>query len=160
MTTKTIRIIEELRMISDSEWEEIKKNLESRSEIEPGSTKNQSFDMENRQFYEREVFRILKDLGIPASIKGYNYIRSAVMHCIENPEMRIVTKNLYPTLAKEYETTPPRVERAIRHAIGASWDRADIEKIHEMFGHTYSAHRDKPTNAVFIATITDYILNS
>ena len=159
MTAKTIRIIEELRRISDSEWEEIKRNLEIQSETKTDSAKKQNCEG-TLEDYEIRVYQLCKELGIPANIKGHKYIRSAVMHCIKNPEMSIVGKNLYLTIAKEYETTPTRVSRGICHAVEKAWDRANPDIIYEIFGFTYSPIKGRPTNFEFIATVTDYLLNS
>ena len=95
---------------------------------------------------------------MPAHIKGYQYLRTALLKCIKDINaMDSVTKCLYPEIAKEYQTTPSRVERAIRHAIEVAWERGRIEKIHELFGYTISNKRGKPTNSEFIALVADQI---
>lgn len=97
-------------------------------------------------------------LGIPAHVKGYQYIRCAIINCIETPNMlNSVTKVLYPTVADEFQTSPSRVERAIRHAIEIAWDRGDIETLNSYFGYTVNNQRGKPTNSEFIAMISDKI---
>lgn len=102
------------------------------------------------------VTDVIHTLGIPAHIKGYNYLREAIMLSLADPEMlESVTKLLYPAIAEMYDTSPSRVERAIRHAIETSWDRGDIDVLVKMFGNTVSSGRDKPTNSEFIALITD-----
>lgn len=104
------------------------------------------------------VTEMIHQLGVPAHIKGYHYLRSAILHCIEDSEMlECVTKLLYPTVAQEFQTTPSRVERAIRHAIEIAWDRGDIETLNSYFGFTVNTGKGKPTNSEFIALIADKI---
>jgi two-component system response regulator (stage 0 sporulation protein A) len=100
----------------------------------------------------------LHDVGVPAHVSGYSYVREAIKLTIEDPEMlKAVTKILYPTVGKHFGSTAPRVERAIRHAIELGWGRADIEKLNEYFGYTIQSDRGKPTNSEFIAMISDRI---
>ncbi len=102
------------------------------------------------------VTDILHQMGIPAHIKGYHYLREAIILSLEDEEMlESITKLLYPTIAKRFDTTPSRVERAIRHAIETAWDRGDVDVLNEMFGYTISVGKGKPTNSEFIALITD-----
>ncbi|MBQ8395889.1 MAG: sporulation transcription factor Spo0A [Oscillospiraceae bacterium] len=104
------------------------------------------------------VTEMIHQLGVPAQVKGYHYIRSAILHCIADKEMlECVTKMLYPTVAKEFDTTPSRVERAIRHAIELAWDRGDLEILNSFFGYTVNTGKGKPTNSEFIALVTDKI---
>lgn len=104
------------------------------------------------------VTEMIHQLGVPAHVKGYHYIRSAILHCIADKEMlECVTKMLYPTVAKEFDTTPSRVERAIRHAIELAWDRGDLEILNSFFGYTVNTGKGKPTNSEFIALVTDKI---
>lgn len=99
---------------------------------------------------------IMHQIGVPAHIKGYQYLRCAIILSIENPEnMGSVTKVLYPTVAKKFSTTPSRVERAIRHAIEVAWDRGDVDVLSSYFGYTIQSSRGKPTNSEFIAMIAD-----
>ncbi|MFR5875802.1 MAG: sporulation transcription factor Spo0A [Eubacterium sp.] len=99
---------------------------------------------------------IMRQIGVPAHIKGYQYLRTSIMLCIDDPEMLgSVTKILYPTVAKQYNTTASRVERAIRHAIEVAWDRGDVDILSSYFGYTIQAQRGKPTNSEFIAMIAD-----
>ncbi|MBQ7740932.1 MAG: sporulation transcription factor Spo0A [Eubacterium sp.] len=101
---------------------------------------------------------IMRQIGVPAHIKGYRYLRSSIMLCINEPAMlSSVTKLLYPTVAKQYKTTPSRVERAIRHAIEVAWDRGDVDVLSSFFGYTIDSQRGKPTNSEFIAMIADKI---
>ncbi len=105
---------------------------------------------------ETQITNILHNLGIPAHIKGFTYLRSAIGMTISEPDMiNYVTKSLYPGVAKQYATTASRVERAIRHAIEVAWDRGDLETLNRYFGYTISRQRGKPTNSEFIAMIAD-----
>lgn len=110
------------------------------------------------QHLEAEVTAIIHEIGVPAHIKGYQYLREAIIRAAENMEvMDAVTKILYPGIAKHFHTTASRVERAIRHAIELAWDRGDLEILQRYFGYTISASRGKPTNSEFIAQIADRI---
>ncbi|MGI5911128.1 MAG: sporulation transcription factor Spo0A [Syntrophomonadaceae bacterium] len=105
---------------------------------------------------EVEVTKIIHEIGVPAHVKGYQYLRDAIMLVVEEINyLGAVTKELYPTIAQKYDTTPSRVERAIRHAIELAWDRGDIDKINKFFGYTISGEKGKPTNSEFIAIIAD-----
>lgn len=102
------------------------------------------------------VSDIMHQIGVPAHIKGYQYLRTGILLTIENSElMHSVTKELYPTVAKMYKTTSSRVERAIRHAIEVAWDRGDVDVLSAYFGYTIQSARGKPTNSEFIAMISD-----
>lgn len=99
---------------------------------------------------------IMRQIGVPAHIKGYQYLRTAIRLSVSDTEMLAsVTKLLYPTVAKMYSTTPSRVERAIRHAIEVAWDRGDVDVLSSYFGYTIQSQRGKPTNSEFIAMIAD-----
>ncbi len=105
---------------------------------------------------EIRVTEILHQIGVPAHIKGYHYLRDSIIMAIETPEIiNAVTKQLYPSVAKRYETTSSRVERAIRHAIEVAWDRGDVDVLNSYFGYTIHNTRGKPTNSEFIAMISD-----
>lgn len=107
---------------------------------------------------ELEISDILRHIGVPAHIKGYQYLRKSIELCVYDPEMlEAVTKILYPTVAKAFGTTSSRVERAIRHAIEVAWDRGDVEILSSYFGYTIQSNRGKPTNSEFIAMISDRI---
>ncbi len=102
------------------------------------------------------VSEIMHQIGVPAHIKGYMYLREAIILSVNNTEMMgSVTKLLYPTVAKTYKTTSSRVERAIRHAIEVAWDRGDVDVLSSYFGYTIQSSRGKPTNSEFIAMIAD-----
>ena len=105
---------------------------------------------------ELMVTEIIHQIGVPAHIKGYQYLREAIMLSIKDDDIiNAVTKILYPTVAKKFKTTSSRVERAIRHAIEVAWDRGDINVLNSYFGYTISGGRGKPTNSEFIAMIAD-----
>lgn len=105
---------------------------------------------------EVEVTKVIHEIGVPAHVKGYQYLRDAIMLVVEEINyLGAVTKELYPTIAQKYDTTPSRVERAIRHAIELAWDRGDLDKINKFFGYTISGEKGKPTNSEFIAIIAD-----
>lgn len=113
-------------------------------------------DPERTPDIETQVTKIIHQIGVPAHIKGYQYLRYSIMLSIENPDMMgSVTKVLYPTVAKHFQTTPSRVERAIRHAIEVAWDRGDVDVLSSYFGYTIQSSRGKPTNSEFIAMIAD-----
>lgn len=102
------------------------------------------------------VTEIIHQIGVPAHIKGYNYLRESIILAIKDADIiNSVTKTLYPTVAKEHSTTSSRVERAIRHAIEVAWDRGDINVLNSYFGYTIHNNRGKPTNSEFIAMISD-----
>ena len=105
-----------------------------------------------------EVTGLLHTVGVPAHIKGYQYLREGVILAVNDPDaINAVTKILYPTVAKRYKTTSSRVERAIRHAIEVAWDRGDVEVLNGFFGYTVSNIKGKPTNSEFISMIADRI---
>ncbi|MFI3249773.1 MAG: sporulation transcription factor Spo0A, partial [Eubacteriales bacterium] len=105
---------------------------------------------------ESAVTGIIHEIGVPAHIKGYQYLREAIMVAVQDMEViNAVTKVLYPEVAKRYHTTASRVERAIRHAIEVAWDRGDLETLQKYFGYTVSNVKGKPTNSEFIAMIAD-----
>ena len=107
---------------------------------------------------EASVTSIIHEIGVPAHIKGYKYLREAIIMTVEDPEMiNGVTKILYPTVAKRYSTTASRVERAIRHAIEVAWDRGDVDTLQKYFGYTVSGIKGKPTNSECIAMIADHL---
>lgn len=107
---------------------------------------------------ETDVTNIIHEIGVPAHIKGYQYLRDAIILSVNDMEMlNSITKILYPTIAKKHQTTPSRVERAIRHAIEVAWSRGKMDTIDELFGYTVSTGKGKPTNSEFIALIADKI---
>ena len=107
---------------------------------------------------EQDVTDMIHEIGVPAHIKGYQYLREAIMMSVEDNEMlSSITKVLYPSIAKKYQTTPSRVERAIRHAIEVAWSRGRMETLDALFGYTINTGKGKPTNSEFIALIADKI---
>jgi two-component system response regulator (stage 0 sporulation protein A) len=104
------------------------------------------------------VTELIHQLGVPAHIKGYHYLREAILFCIDDKKLlESVTKELYPTVADKFVTTPSRVERAIRHAIEIAWDRGNVEILQDYFGYTINQQKGKPTNSEFIALLVDKI---
>lgn len=119
-----------------------------RSAVSAGKDKDRSLEM--------HVTEIIHQIGVPAHIKGYQYLRDSIMMAIEDEEIiNAVTKRLYPAVAKKHATTSSRVERAIRHAIEVAWDRGDVDVLNSYFGYTIHNGRGKPTNSEFIAMISD-----
>ena len=111
---------------------------------------------DNTQDIEAQVTRIIHQIGVPAHIKGYQYLRTAILLTVKDSDIiNSVTKILYPSVAKKYQTTTSRVERAIRHAIEVAWDRGDVDTLNSYFGYTIQNNRGKPTNSEFIAMIAD-----
>lgn len=107
---------------------------------------------------EMDVTNIIHEIGVPAHIKGYQYLRDAIMMSVDDSEMlNSITKILYPSIAKQHKTTPSRVERAIRHAIEVAWTRGKVDTIDELFGYTVNNGKGKPTNSEFVALIADKI---
>lgn len=107
---------------------------------------------------ESDVTNIIHEIGVPAHIKGYQYLRDAIMMSVDDNEMlNSITKQLYPSIAKRHKTTPSRVERAIRHAIEVAWSRGKMDTIDDLFGYTVSNGKGKPTNSEFVALIADKI---
>ena len=107
---------------------------------------------------ESVVTEVIHEIGVPAHIKGYQYLREAIILTIQDMDViNAVTKVLYPAVARKFSTTPSRVERAIRHAIEVAWDRGDVETLQRFFGYTVSGIKGKPTNSEFIAMIADYL---
>lgn len=107
---------------------------------------------------EEDVTGMIHEIGVPAHIKGYQYLRDAIIMVVDDIDMiNSITKVLYPTIAKKHQTTPSRVERAIRHAIEVAWSRGKMDTIDELFGYTVHTEKGKPTNSEFIALIADKI---
>ncbi|MDR2183679.1 MAG: sporulation transcription factor Spo0A [Clostridiales bacterium] len=116
------------------------------------STKNAATQLN----IEQKVTNILHEIGVPAHIRGYHYMREAIMMAVNDMDvLNYITKELYPTIAQKMNTTSSRVERAIRHAIEVAWSRGKIDAIDNLFGYTINNHKGKPTNSEFIALIAD-----
>ncbi len=128
----------------------------SRADSAPSDAKGEKSSAPNKGELEMMVTDIIHQLGVPAHIKGYQYLRYAIITVISEPEiMNAVTRRLYPCVADRFVTTPSRVERAIRHAIEVAWDRGDVDVLNSYFGYTIRNSRGKPTNSEFIAMIAD-----
>jgi len=123
------------------------------SDNKPLSSRQKKINSNN---LETEITNIIHEIGIPAHIKGYLYLREAIIMVIKEIEiLGAITKILYPRIAEKYNTTPSRVERAIRHAIEVAWSRNNIDTIRKFFGYTINTERGKPTNSEFIALVAD-----
>jgi len=133
--------------------------LDKIQEITPSfSAKMEKKVEKTEEDLENDVTEIIHEVGVPAHIKGYQYLRDAIVMSVKDMDMlNSITKVLYPTIAKKYQTTPSRVERAIRHAIEVAWSRGRMDTLDDMFGYTINRGKGKPTNSEFIALITDRI---
>ncbi len=133
--------------------EHIRSIVERRREDVPAAVIQ---EVEKGPDIESQVTQIIHQIGVPAHIKGYQYLRTAILLTIQDSDIiNSVTKVLYPSVAKKYSTTTSRVERAIRHAIEVAWDRGDVDTLNSYFGYTIQNNRGKPTNSEFIAMIAD-----
>ena len=129
-----------------------------RSLMGKGKNANAEYGTAQEISLEAQVTEIIHEIGVPAHIKGYKYLRESIIMAVSDMEViNAVTKVLYPAVANRFATTPSRVERAIRHAIEVAWDRGDIETLQKFFGYTVSNIKGKPTNSEFIALIADRI---
>ncbi|MCD8154135.1 MAG: sporulation transcription factor Spo0A [Clostridiales bacterium] len=144
-----INRIKHVRRLSDRKFREI-----SRHPVQASGEKIRVPDSN----LETDVTNVIHEIGVPAHIKGYQYLRDAIILVVNDMEMlNSITKILYPTIAKKHQTTPSRVERAIRHAIEVAWSRGKMDTIDALFGYTVSTGKGKPTNSEFIALIADKI---
>jgi len=118
--------------------------------IQANTSPSPAYDLETK------VTNILHEIGVPANIRGYHYMREAIIMSVNDMDvLNYITKELYPSIAKKCNTTPSRVERAIRHAIEVAWNRGKVDAINALFGYTVNNHKGKPTNSEFIALIAD-----
>jgi len=130
--------------------------VERLEEIRGGENLRQSSRRPDKNSIESMVTGIIHEIGVPAHIKGYQYLREAIIIAVNDMDViNAITKVLYPQVAKTFQTTPSRVERAIRHAIEVAWDRGDLDTLQRFFGYTVSNTKGKPTNSEFIALIAD-----
>jgi len=130
--------------------------LTERLEEIRGESKERAPQRSGQNSIEAMVTNIIHEIGVPAHIKGYQYLREAIIIAVEDMDViNAITKVLYPQVAKTFQTTPSRVERAIRHAIEVAWDRGDLDTLQRFFGYTVSNTKGKPTNSEFIALIAD-----
>ncbi len=134
---------------------QLKENISSSITGKGGLVKNQKAKNADVGL-ESKVTNILHEIGVPAHIRGYHYMREAIMMAVSDIDvLNYITKELYPSIAKKCNTTPSRVERAIRHAIEVAWSRGKVDAIDNLFGYTVNNHKGKPTNSEFIALIAD-----
>ena len=146
-----IKRIRELKFYKPSQ----KNNFVGR-EIKPQYIEIASENGKSEEHLEALVTNLIHEVGVPAHIKGYQYLREAIMMVVNDIDViNQITKSLYPQIAHKYDTTPSRVERAIRHAIEVAWGRGQQEAVENIFGYTISAAKGKPTNSEFIAMIAD-----
>lgn len=118
--------------------------------------RSESVDYESTYNLEHHITEVLKDLGVPSNLSGYDYLLCAIDMCVEDKTiLRCVTRCLYPELAKRYGTTPNSVERAIRHAIEVAWVRGDLDVLKQYFGNTISSSKGKPTNSEFLSCVAN-----
>lgn len=135
--------------------------LESHYQMKQQQKQREGMSIEQKQFLfdstlENDVTKMIREIGIPAHIKGYQYIREGIMMSVKDPEiLNYITKYLYPTIAKKYHTTTSSVERAIRHAIEVAWNRGKLDAMEALFGYSVNSGKGKPTNSEFIALIAD-----
>ncbi|MBO5128869.1 MAG: sporulation transcription factor Spo0A [Oscillospiraceae bacterium] len=130
--------------------------VERLEEIRGGESLRMPIRRTDKASIETMVTSIIHEIGVPAHIKGYQYLREAIIIAVNDMDViNAITKVLYPQVAKTFQTTPSRVERAIRHAIEVAWDRGDLDTLQRFFGYTVSNTKGKPTNSEFIALIAD-----
>lgn len=148
MTWDTIKILEAVRELPYSEWEELKTVLLKDCD-----------DREKNALREKQVYELMKELGIPSHIIGYWYVSKAVLICLEDSELmeKGVRKNIYCALSEEFSITVPKVEYAIRQVVQKVFERGNIEVVKKVFGYSYSMGNEKPTNLEFITGIVTYI---
>lgn len=145
-------IVNRIKMVKRKQKDETGCDLAFGGELMP------EYKAFTRQELEETVTKMIHEIGVPAHIKGYLYLReSIILSVLEMEMLNSVTKMLYPSIAQRYQTTPSRVERAIRHAIEVAWSRGKMDTIDEMFGYTIHTGKGKPTNSEFIALISDKI---
>ena len=155
---KVYQILEEL--INNNQEIQIMIHVPSKEkkEITPFTIQNVEEKEVKEKDLEKDVTEMIHEIGVPAHIKGYHYLREAIMMCVEDVDMlNSITKVLYPTIADNFKTTPSRVERAIRHAIEVAWSWGKMETLDSLFGYTINLGKGKPTNSEFIALIADKI---
>lgn len=169
ITQKAIQLGADYYVVKPFDFEVFIKRLKQIVELEENpqiTSKNEYIQMSTASMQnittsknlEARITNIIHEIGVPAHIKGYLYLREAIAMVVEDMELLgAVTKELYPNIAKKYNTTPSRVERAIRHAIEVAWTRGKIDTIDNIFGYTIDTNKGKPTNSEFIAMVADKI---
>ena len=162
VTQRAINMGVDYYIVKPFNFESFADRLMQISEFETSKVQNKSKEVVYNEKVNQEVSlevkitEILHEVGVPAHIKGYQYLRSSIIDVVNNIELLgAITKELYPMIAQKYGTTPSRVERAIRHAIEVAWTRGKIETINHIFGYTIQNNKGKPTNSEFIAMISD-----
>lgn len=145
-------------MAEPFDLEELYQRIETMASAHQNSVDKESANEISEHDLELMITDIIHEIGVPAHIKGYHYLREGIALCVENISLiNSVTKELYPSIAKKFSSTASRVERAIRHAIEVAWDRGDVDVLNSYFGYTIQNSRGKPTNSEFIAMIADRI---
>ncbi|MBS4960038.1 MAG: sporulation transcription factor Spo0A [Clostridiales bacterium] len=165
ITQRALELGAEYYMIKPFDMESLALRIRQlKNDLTPNNTNHETFlfsrpsSAAHSQEYDLEtkVTNILHEIGVPAHIRGYHYMREAIIMSVNDMDvLNYITKELYPSIAKKCNTTPSRVERAIRHAIEVAWNRGKIEAIDTLFGYTINNHKGKPTNSEFIALIAD-----
>lgn len=151
-----LRRIKEIKDYRPSQFKSSGSNTMVAREIRTQYIELTPEEKKDQRHLEALVTNIIHEVGVPAHIKGYQYLREAIMMVVNNIDIiNQITKQLYPEIAAKYHTTPSRVERAIRHAIEVAWTRGQTETVDSIFGYTISAAKGKPTNSEFIAMIAD-----
>lgn len=154
---KIYKILGDL-MNGDKEFQIMITVPSGKAQAQRSTVQEQPKETEMDRNLEQDVTDMIHEIGVPAHIKGYQYLREAIMMAVDDPAMiSSITKILYPTIAKRFQTTPSRVERAIRHAIEVAWSRGKMETLDALFGYTIDTGKGKPTNSEFIALIADRI---
>lgn len=160
ITSRAISLGAQYYIVKPFELEMLVKRIRELTEVKlpteityVGTTNNMN---KKEESLEEKVTNIIHEVGVPAHIKGYQYLRDGIIMAVEDVEViNQITKQLYPDLAKKHHTTASRVERAIRHAIEVAWGRGQIDIVESIFGYTVNANKGKPTNSEFIAMISD-----
>ena len=170
ITQRAIELGAEYYVVKPFDIGLLMKRIKDLKHYKPGQFKNCTINREikapyieispenkkNEENLEALVTNVIHEVGVPAHIKGYQYLREAIMMVVNNIDViNQITKQLYPDIASKFNTTPSRVERAIRHAIEVAWGRGEQEVVENIFGYTISAAKGKPTNSEFIAMIAD-----
>lgn len=151
---QTCELVDLFLKLSSKERHNLLENLKSKNDLK------QNLNSESSKVdIKKEIYQILKDLGMPMHITGYVFTRKAVEMIMNDKSYSVnITKRLYPELAKEYNSTSSRVERAIRHAVESTFYKGNMEKLHEVFAHTISIDNGKCTNSQFITGLSEYLL--
>jgi len=160
ITQKAIDLGAEYYIVKPFDLAILSNRIRQMKDVLVQKSNNQSIAAKNAKNYsvnlESRVTNVLHEIGVPAHIRGYHYMREAIMMAVNDIDvLNYITKELYPSIAKKCNTTPSRVERAIRHAIEVAWSRGKVDVIDNMFGYTINNHKGKPTNSEFIALIAD-----